>query len=243
MLIVNADDLGRLKTATDAALSCYAQNRITSTSAMVFMEDSERAAELALSAGIDVGLHVNLSERFSAAAVPARLREYHDQLSRFLTASKYTLLLYHPGLAGQFRYVFEAQYTEFLRLYGRDPSHFDGHQHMHLASNMLLQRILPAGTKVRRSFSVRPGNKGLVNRWYRCAVDRRLARRHRLTDHFFALAHHLTLDSLERVIMLAREATVELMTHPQNTAEYHFLMSEGYGEAVSRVHLASYEAL
>ena len=32
MLIVNADDLGRLKTATDAALSCYAQKRITSTS-------------------------------------------------------------------------------------------------------------------------------------------------------------------------------------------------------------------
>ena len=162
MLIVNADDLGRLKTATDAALSCYAKKRITSTSVMVFMEDSERAAELALSSGIDVGLHVNLSERFSAGAVPVRLRDYHDQICRFLTASKYALLLYHPWLAGKFRYVFEAQYAEFLRLYGRAPSHFDGHQHMHLASNMLIQRILPAGTKVRRSFSFRPGEKSFV---------------------------------------------------------------------------------
>ena len=243
MLIVNADDLGRFKTTTDAALSCYAKKRITSTSVMVFMEDSERAAELALSSGIDVGLHVNLSERFSAGSVPVRLRDYHDQICRFLTASKYALLLYHPLLAGKFRYVFEAQYEEFLRLYGRAPSHFDGHQHMHLASNMLIQRILPAGTKVRRSFSFRPGEKSFVNRWYRSGVDRSLARRHRLTDYFFALSHHLTLDRLERVITLAREANVELMTHPQNTAEYNFLMSDGYGEAVSRVRLASYEAL
>ena len=243
MLIVNADDLGRVKTATDTALSCYAQKRITSTSVMVFMEDSERAAELALSAGIDVGLHVNLSERFSAGAVPVRLRDYHDQLCRFLTASKYALLLYHPWLTGKFRYVFEAQYVEFLRLYGRAPSHFDGHQHMHLASNILIQSILPAGTKVRRSFSFRPGEKSLVNRWYRRGVDRRLARRHRLTDYFFALSHHLTLDRLAGVVTLAREANVELMTHPQSTAEYHFLMSDGYGEAVSRIRLAGYEAL
>src|SRR5437868_3202903 len=116
MLIVNADDLGRLKTTTDAALSCYTKKRIASTSVMVFMEDSERAAELALSSGIDVGLHVNLSERFSAGSVPVRLRYYHDQICRFLTASKYALLLYHPLLAGKFRSVFEAQYEEFLRL-------------------------------------------------------------------------------------------------------------------------------
>lgn len=243
MLIVNADDLGRSRTATDAALSCYAKKRITSTSVMVFMEDAERAAALALHAGIDVGLHINLSERFSADAVPVRLRDYHEQICRFLTASKYALLLYHPMLAGKFRYVFEAQYEEFLRLYGRAPSHFDGHQHMHLASNMLLQRILPSGAKVRRSFSFRPGERSVVNRWYRRVVDRNLAHRHRLTDHFFALSQHLDLDHFNRVISLASEAHVELMTHPQHTAEYNFLMSDGYGELVSRVHLASYEAV
>src|SRR5262245_28926635 len=47
MLIVNADDLGRSKAETDAAMACYAKDRITSTSAMVFMTDSERASELA----------------------------------------------------------------------------------------------------------------------------------------------------------------------------------------------------
>src|SRR5678815_3640760 len=118
MLIVNADDLGRLRTVTDAVAACYAQKRITSTSVMVFMEDSERAAELALSSGMDVGLHINLSERFSGKSVPSRLRDGHDQICRFLTASKYALLLYHPMLAEKFRYAFEAQCAEFQRLYG-----------------------------------------------------------------------------------------------------------------------------
>lgn len=243
MLIVNADDLGRLKPATDRALSCYAKQRITSTSAMVFMEDSERAAELALASGIDVGLHINLSERFTAGFVPPRLQEGHNRICRFLKSSKYALLLYHPFLRDEFRYVFEAQHAEFLRLYHRQPSHLDGHQHLHLASNMLMRHILPEGTKVRRSFSFRPGEKSFANRWYRAAVDRCLARRHRMTDFFFALAQHLTVDDLRRIVTLADTANVELMTHPQVPGEYDFLMSDGYAEAVSRVRLASYDVL
>ena len=49
MLIINADDFGRSVGETNAALECYIAGRITSVSAMVFMADSERAAELALS--------------------------------------------------------------------------------------------------------------------------------------------------------------------------------------------------
>ncbi|TMP94577.1 MAG: ChbG/HpnK family deacetylase [Verrucomicrobia bacterium] len=46
MLIINADDWGRSLAETDAALRCYKAGRITSVSAMAFMADSERAAEL-----------------------------------------------------------------------------------------------------------------------------------------------------------------------------------------------------
>ena len=62
MIIINADDWGRSERETDAALSTYKRGRITSASAMVFMRDSGRAADLAKDAGIDVGLHFNLSE-------------------------------------------------------------------------------------------------------------------------------------------------------------------------------------
>jgi len=243
MLIINADDLGRQQAATDNTLFCYAKHRLTSTSAMVFMADSERAAELALAAGIDVGLHLNLSEDFTAAVVPPRLRDCHERVRRFLTASKYALLFYHPLLRAQFRYEFAAQYEEFLRLYHRPPSHLDGHQHLHLASNMLLQGIFPRGTKVRRSFSFQPGEKSLLNRGYRKIVDHHLAQRHRLTDYFFALSQNLPGDRLARIFALARTANVELMTHPQLPAEYDLLMSDAYGQAIAQTRLAGFDEL
>ena len=227
MLIINADDLGRDAATTDAILSCYAKRRITSTSAMVFMADSERAAGLALTSGIEVGLHINLSEQFSGSSLPTRLGEHHRRICRFLKASKYALLVYHPGLRDAFRYVFEAQHAEFVRLYNREPSHFDGHQHMHLATNMLLQHLMPAGARVRRSFSFRAGEKSLINRAYRSAVDRCLARRHRITDYFFSLAQHFAPDSLKRIVEMAKCASVELMTHPARADEYAYLMDKG----------------
>ncbi|MGA2871247.1 MAG: hypothetical protein ABSF34_19055, partial [Verrucomicrobiota bacterium] len=74
-------------------------------------------------------------------------------------------------------------------------------------------------------------------------VDRRLARGHRLTDYFFALAQHPDLDRLGRVIQLAKEANVELMTHPAVQKEYDFLMGDEYGQAVAAVRMAGYDAL
>jgi predicted glycoside hydrolase/deacetylase ChbG (UPF0249 family) len=243
VLIINADDFGRSKAATDKALSCYARKRITSTSGMVFMEDSERAADRALASGIDVGLHINFSERFTGAVVPERLRHSQAQLCRFLRSNKYALLFYNPYLRNQFRHVFEAQYFEFVRLYGRVPSHLDGHQHMHLASNMLIEGIIPRGTKVRRSFSFWPDEKSVVNRLYRAGVDHLLGRRHRMTDYFFALALHPTLTRLERVISLSKKSNVELMTHPQVRQEYELLMSDDCDMALSTTRLAGYAEL
>ena len=243
MLIVNADDLGRSAPATDAAIACYSKGRITSASAMVYMADSERASMAATDVGLDVGLHVNLSEEFSAGSVPEELRRAHGQIRRFLRASKYSLLIFNPLLARQFEFVFAAQLSEFCRVYGREPSHLDGHQHLHLATNMLVQRVLPTGAKVRRSFSFRQGDKSLVNRWYRSVVDRSLMRRHRVTDHFFSLSDYLSLDKLKRVVSLARQSNVELMVHPERPAEYAFLMSDAYAEALSDVPVAGYDAL
>jgi predicted glycoside hydrolase/deacetylase ChbG (UPF0249 family) len=243
MLIVNADDLGRSAPATDAAIACYSKSRITSASAMVYMADSERASIAARDAGLDVGLHVNLSEEFSAGSVPVELCRAHGQIRRFLRAGKYSLLVFNPLLVRQFQFVFAAQLSEFSRLYGREPSHLDGHQHVHLATNMLVQRVLPKGAKVRRSFSFRQGERSFVNRWYRSVVDRSLMRRHRVTDYFFSLSDYLSPDKLKRVIGLARQSNVELMVHPERPAEYAFLMSDAYVEALSDVPMAGYDAL
>ena len=81
MLIINADDFGRSVAETDAALRCYVAGRITSVSAMVFMADSERAAELAKEKELDVGLHLNFTERFTGKNKCARLTDYQNRVS------------------------------------------------------------------------------------------------------------------------------------------------------------------
>jgi predicted glycoside hydrolase/deacetylase ChbG (UPF0249 family) len=243
MLIVNADDWGRSKAATDTALACFERGRISSTSAMVFMADSSRGAQLANEVGIDVGLHINFSEAFSGSDVPAELRRSHDRIRRFLKTSKYALLFYHPFLRREFLTVFRAQADEFLKLFGKAPSHMDGHQHMHLCSNMLFQGIIPQGVRVRRSFSFAPRQKSIANRLYRSAVDRLLQRKHRTTDLFFALSQHLPVTRLRPVAELAKEHAVELMTHPQVSREYDCLMSDDYADLIAGVSLRSYAAL
>jgi chitin disaccharide deacetylase len=235
MLFINADDYGRSPEETDAVLVCHKAGRITSTSAMVFMRDSARAAARARESDIVVGLHLNLSERLTGPDTPRHVVVAHGRVISFLTRSKFAVVLYNPLLRDQFRTVVEAQFEEFVRLYGREPAHIDGHQHQHLASNVLLDDLIPAGHLVRRSFSFAADEKGLVNRGYRRCVDALLQRRHKTTDYFFALDHRDRRAHLARVFKLAETATVELMTHPVRPADYDYLMSDAHAEAFRRL--------
>jgi predicted glycoside hydrolase/deacetylase ChbG (UPF0249 family) len=228
MLIINADDWGRSVMETDAALRCCEAGRITSVSAMVFMANSERAAELAKENAIDAGLHVNFAETFTGRNIPARLRECHNRLVRYLRRTKYTQLFYNPFLRDAFSYSYHAQAEEFARLFGNPPARVDGHHHMHLCANVLFSKMIPAGTKLRRNFSFWPGEKSWANRTYRALVDRWLARRYQLTDYFFDLTQCIAENKLGRVTSLAKSSTVELMTHPIVPQEAEHLMSDEF---------------
>lgn len=243
VIIINADDWGRSRAETDAAMDCFKAGRITSTSAMVFMNDSTRAAGMALDIGIDVGLHLNFSERFNGKGVPPQFASEHEPIVRFLSRSRYAQVVYHPGLKKRFLSVYKAQAEEFERLYGRPPSHVDGHHHMHLCTNMLLDGIIPKEQCVRRSFSFWPGEKGILNRAYRCCVDRWLSRRYRTAHYFLALSRHMQPDGLRRVSHLAREASVELMTHPVYPAEQDFLASDQFASFLQELKVGTYASI
>ncbi len=240
MLIINADDFGRSVAETDAAIECYREGRITSVSAMVFMEDSERAAELAKESELDVGLHLNFDESFTGQNHPVKLGEYHGSTTRYLMGNKYAQLLYNPFLRREFAYSYEAQAAEFVHLFGRPPSHIDGHHHMHLCANMLLTKVIPAGMKMRRNFSFWPGEKSLLNRTYRELVDRWLARRYELPDYFFDLTQCMRENKLNRVAALAKSSNVELMTHPVVQAEAEFLMGGEFQLMLQRLEIGGY---
>lgn len=243
MLIVNADDWGRCVAETDAALQCFKQGRVTSVSAMVFMADSERAAQLSRTNEVDVGLHLNFAEQFTAQNAQSPLLEAQARLIGFLMGSRYAQLLYNPLLRRQFTCSCQAQFREFERLYGKQPSHIDGHHHMHLCANMLFASSLPRGSKLRRNFSFWPGEKSAVNRAYRAAVDFWLGRRHRLTDYFFDLTQSIHEKKMPRVAALAKSFNVELMTHPRLELEFDYLMGKQYNSILQEVPMGTYALL
>jgi predicted glycoside hydrolase/deacetylase ChbG (UPF0249 family) len=243
VLIINADDWGRSATETDAAMACYRKGRITSVSAMVFMEDSERAAQLCCENELDVGLHLNFSQPYNGRVPTAAVNKPHNRIVRFMLSSKFAILLYQPFLQADFRTIYETQVEEFIRLYGKAPSHFDGHQHRHLCANMLLHEVIPSGEKVRRNFSFWPDEKGSLNRLYRRLMDKRLARRYSLTNFFFSLGQCLKNRGLGRVAELAKSANVELMTHPASAEERSWLMGDDFLAFTRDLELLPYSSL
>ena len=243
MLIINADDWGRSQAETDAALKCDNNGRITSVSAMVFMQVSESAAQLAGENQIDVGLHLNFSEQFTGNHYPATLGEAHRRIAAFLTGNKYSQLLFNPFLRRQFSCSYQAQVEEFVRLFGKSPSHLDGHHHMHLCANVVFSSTIAPGARIRRNFSFWPGEKSVFNRAYRAVIDRRLAHKYQMTDYFFDLSQCVEENKFERVVTLANSGNVELMTHPVLAAEFDYLMSDTFGDLLQKVQAGGYEEM
>lgn len=229
MLIINADDWGRDSNTTERTLDCVRRGGVSSVSAMVFMEDSERAAIMAREHAIDAGLHLNLTTPFSAGNCPPKLIECQQKLARYLHRHRLAQVVFHPGLIHAFEYVVAVQLDEFCRLYGAEVDRLDGHHHMHLCANVLLQGLLPPNTMVRRNFSFEAGEKSLWNRLYRRLVDRMLARHHRVTDYFFSLAPLQPDGRLQRIFSLSHEYVIEVEVHPVNRDEYQFLTEGGIG--------------
>ena len=227
-LIINADDWGRDRTTTQAIQDCTSRGTVSAVSAMVFMEDSARAANIAKEQGIDAGLHLNLTAPFTSPACPADLKALHQKVINYLKASRLARIVFNPLLQGHFEHVLAAQIDEYHRLYGVDPVRIDGHHHMHLCANVLFAKLLPSGAAVRRNFSFAPGEKSFANRAYRQFVDNRLARRHSSTDYFFSLPPLEPASRLQGIFSLAQQSSVEVETHPIHPTEYAFLMGEDF---------------
>jgi predicted glycoside hydrolase/deacetylase ChbG (UPF0249 family) len=232
MLIVNADDFGRCRVGTDRIVLCYRKGSVTSASAMVFMEDSERAADLAKENSMKVGLHLNFTQELILQVSSSILRDHHRRIMSFLAKNKYNFLIYNPGLRRPFEYVVKAQIEEFERLYGEPPGHIDGHHHMHLCANMLVRGMIPNGLRVRRNFTFAQGEKSFLNRAYRAAIDKWLTRRYVTTDYLFSLSERIKTGRLVHALEIARKSWVELETHPEVQIEFEWLKGSAFVQAI-----------
>ncbi len=243
MIIINADDWGRTIEETERIKECYKEGRIASTSAMVFMKDSERAAGIANEIKIDVGLHLNLDQRFTTQLGNESMTVSHELVSKYLSRNRINFLIYNYSLQKHFRYVYEAQVSEFQRLYGRNPSHINGHHHLHLCANMLCKRIIPNSEKIRRSFDFFPRDKNILNRMYRGMLNRWLESHYSVAGYFFSLPYIVKNNYFKKIIELSRKNSVEINTHPIDNEDFVFLMSKEFCSILEEVEKGTYSSL
>jgi chitin disaccharide deacetylase len=233
-LIINADDMGASRSTTDPVLECFAAGVITSASAMVWMTDSERAARLAHERGLPVGLHLNFTLPFAGGDVPDEVRARQLGLTAvFGTKGRGDQAggrvadgeLIAAALADQLR--------RFRELFG-EPTHLDGHHHVHVHSAVLghLPRTLP----------IRPPLSTIAKRTF---GQRWLLRRFRRPDACLAFerVHPALGGEGLGVLAQACRRTVEVMVHPTQQREHEALLSSDWRIALAELTLGSYRDL
>jgi predicted glycoside hydrolase/deacetylase ChbG (UPF0249 family) len=246
VLIVNADDLGLDRGDTDAILDCFRLGAISSATALVWMADSDRAAELARREHLPVGLHLNLIEPFSATDVPEPVAATQRRVVERLSRKGIDTQLYHPGWSADFERCIRDQLSRFHELYGRPPTHIDGHQHMHLVPNALLARALRSVPRCRPPVNRTPRESPGYKRAARTAWARVVRLRFSTPDRCFSIRSLLpelggagAEERLERAI----DASVELFVHPGYADELPLLRSPAWRERLPGHRLGTYAEL
>jgi len=236
MLNVNADDYGMDSLTTDRIIYCFKRNLIHTASAMTFMIDSERAAQISAAEGLAVGLHLNLDTPFTSPNVNSRLDYHLKNTASYLRRNKFNQVIFNPFLKNSFEYVFLSQWEEFYRLYNHEPKRIDGHHHMHLSMNMILSGLIPKDITFRPNFTFKIGEKNIANYIYRSVLDGWLRVKYHSTTNFFSIKPINSL-RLQEILTLAENRNVELMTHPGEHAEYTFLLSSEWPNLLSSNYL------
>jgi len=205
-----------------------------STSAMTFMADSERAADLARETQIPVGLHLNLDEKFTGPAIPSTLREHHQKIAAYLNARKWNQILYNPFLRNAFR-------LWFFRPSGMNLSGFITKNHsgwMGIVTCIYVwiccyQERFRTGLKIRRNFTFYRGEKNpiiaFIGAWLIGGCNQLFM--HRFL--FFSMKP-IDLAKLQRLVILSKTSDVDqLWCIPDGENEYLFLLSTEWGNLIN----------
>jgi predicted glycoside hydrolase/deacetylase ChbG (UPF0249 family) len=246
LLVINADDLGLNVSTTDAILDCFRGGRISSASAMVWMPDSVRAAQLAHEYGLPVRLHLNFTAPFAQGLAPKGAQERQARLARYFGRSRLTSWFYNPLLRSLIERSLEDQFGAFSQLFGSMPTTLDGHQHVHTCPNVLYAHSLERVSALRPTFTFLPDEASWANRIVRAVTNHALRRRFLSTRWFFALRKRgspIDHGDVLRKVRLADVAPVELMVHPGMNDEHAYLMSDEWAQIISRHRVGTVEDL
>ncbi|MGO9908362.1 MAG: ChbG/HpnK family deacetylase [Solirubrobacteraceae bacterium] len=246
LLIVNADDLGIEPRVSNAILECFQSGSISSTTALVWMRDSDRAAEIARHAHIPTGLHLNLIEPYTAPDVPPRVAQTQRRVVERLGKGGLGPQLYHRAWSEDFGQCIRDQLSRFTELYGVPPTHVDGHRHMHLAMNALLSRALQPVRRCRRPVNRPARESASYKRLARSALSVLVRLRFITTDACFSvrsLHPELGGSGLDETLARADRSSIELFVHPGYRDELPLLRSAAWRAWVATHRLGSFEDL
>jgi chitin disaccharide deacetylase len=246
LLIVNADDWGYDEETTEAISICHRAGGLTSTTAMTFMRGSKAAAERSAEhPDLGIGLHLNLVEEYSDPDTPAEVRARQRDLIEHSRLLRLRRWVYDPWVRHAVNRVIADQLQCFIDLYGRLPTHLDGHHHCHLEANVLLSPAVPPGTKIRNALSPLGRPNPLL--WaLRRGRERLILRHFTTTEYFFSVATawpDLTGAPPLHQLGLARGAAVEIMVHPAFPHELGPLQSDAWLSALSELPTGDYRDL
>lgn len=178
-LVVCVDDFGLDAAVDGSVFALAARGRISATSCLVdgpaFRADAPRLRE-EFGARLDLGLHLNLSERLPGAPVVM------DWSALVLRAFARTL--HAHALQDEIGRQLEA----FERALGRAPDFIDGHRHVHqlpVVRDALMAALAERGLKpwLRCTLGRQPGFKAAVIGLLGARALRRLVRRHGLEQN------------------------------------------------------------
>lgn len=246
LLIVNADDWGYDEQTTRAIADCHAAGGLTSTTAMMFMSGTDSAASLAAEhPKLGIGLHLNLIEEYSNPSTPDDVRARQRRLLEYFRNERRRRWLYDPRVRRRVNAIVEDQLRRFIELYGRPPTHVDGHHHCHMAANVLFSRVLPDGTKIRNALSDAHRSNPVINA---LRLGRRglISRRFPSTEYFFSIT--TVWPGLEGPppadrLRLTREHSVEVMVHPAFPSECQPLRSGNWVDALRDLPTGTFDDL
>jgi hopanoid biosynthesis associated protein HpnK len=170
-LVVVADDFGISSTVNRAVAEACEKGIVTSASIMAGGEAFEEAADIARKMkALSVGLHLTLCD--GKAALPASsASDLADAAGCFDGSPARAWIRYsNPGLLEQLDREIEAQFGRLVRS-GINPTHIDGHHHLHMHPvifALVCKHALKRGVRWVRvpveplCFALRPGGRGLM---------------------------------------------------------------------------------
>jgi predicted glycoside hydrolase/deacetylase ChbG (UPF0249 family) len=183
-LIVNADDFGQADSINQGIIQAFEHGIVTSASLMVRFPATTAAAEFARRCDrLSVGLHLDLGEW------TCRDGQWTQRYSVVTETDAQAVVD-----------EVERQLTAFRQLLGRDPTHFDSHQHVH-RSEPLLSILLEAGHRL-----------GIPVRHFGPVLYR--GDFYGQTNQGHPYPEGLTVDNLKRVISTLPAGVTELGCHP-----------------------------